>query len=154
MNLIPRKNAQVPKDLFHDLLDIQRDISDLFDFSLFGRPKGTGFTGDGWAPAVDVRETRDNVIVKADLPGMEKEKISVSIHDGVLTLKGEKKEESETKGENFFRAERAYGAFYRAISLPTVVDEEKAKAVYKNGVLELTLPKTEAKDSSRKIEIE
>ncbi|MCS7150033.1 MAG: Hsp20/alpha crystallin family protein [Caldimicrobium sp.] len=108
-----------------------------------------------WAPAVDVSETEDAIIVKADLPGVKPEDIEINIVDNVLTLKGEKKREVEEKKENFYRVERFYGSFMRAIQLPTEVEIEKVKAQYKDGVLKVCLPKKpEEKKKVIKVEVE
>ncbi len=96
-----------------------------------------------WMPSVDIAETKDEIKVKAEVPGMTKEDISISLADNVLTLRGEKKQEKEEKGKTFYRMERSYGSFARSFSLPTAVLANKVKAVYKDGVLEITLPKSE-----------
>lgn len=108
-----------------------------------------------WTPAVDVSETEDAVIVKADLPGVKPENIEINIVDNVLTIKGEKKREVEEKKESFYRVERFYGSFMRSIQLPTEVEIDKVKAQYKDGVLKITLPKKpEEKKKVIKIEVE
>ena len=96
-----------------------------------------------WSPAVDVYDNKDNLVIKADLPGIKQNEINVSVEDDILTIKGEKKKETEVKEDNFYRLERAYGSFERSFTLPTNVDASKIKAAYKDGVLELTLPKKE-----------
>jgi HSP20 family protein len=96
-----------------------------------------------WLPSVDIAETKDDLIVKAEVPGMTKEDISISLSDNVLTLRGEKKKEKEEKGKTFYRTERCYGSFVRSFTLPAPVLANKVKAVYKDGVLEITLPKSE-----------
>ena len=101
-----------------------------------------------WAPALDVSETRDAVMVKAEVPGMESTDIHLSLQDQVLTLKGEKKLEQEEKEEHYYRAERTYGAFARAIRLPAPVDGSKVTATFKNGLLTVTLPKAAAAKSN------
>jgi len=101
-----------------------------------------------WAPALDVSETRDAVMVKAEVPGMESTDIHLSLQDQVLTLKGEKKLEQEEKEEHYYRAERTYGAFARAIRLPAPVDGSKVAATFKNGLLTVTLPKAAAAKSN------
>jgi HSP20 family protein len=101
-----------------------------------------------------VHDSKDNLVVRADLPGLKKEDIEVSIQDGILVIRGEKKEEAERKGNGAVRTERFYGSFHRAVSLPAAVDDAKVKASYKNGVLELTLPKKEeAKPKQIKIDL-
>jgi HSP20 family protein len=94
-------------------------------------------------PAVDVYEQDDEVVVKAEIPGMSKEDIEVNLSDSVLTLKGEKKKEEEIKERGYYRCERSFGAFSRTIRLPSEVKTDQAKATFKDGVLEVRLPKTE-----------
>ena len=96
-----------------------------------------------WAPLVDVTETKDEVIVRAEVPGMTKEDISVTLQEDVLTLRGEKKQEKRELDAAFHRLERSYGSFVRSFTLPTLVQADKAKADYKDGVLTITLPKAE-----------
>jgi HSP20 family protein len=108
----------------------------------------------GLTPALDVYEDKDNIIVKADLPGLTKDDIEISLQDNVLTLRGEKKRDSEVKEENYYRLERSYGTFNRSFELPTSVDASKIEATFKNGVLQITLPKTEeAKPKKIKINV-
>jgi HSP20 family protein len=96
-----------------------------------------------WMPAVDIYETKDAVCVRAELPGVDKEAVSVEVKDGVLALRGERKFEKEVKEENYHRVERSYGTFHRSFSLPSSVDGERVTARMKDGVLEVTLPKRE-----------
>lgn len=154
MNLIPyRKNRET--SLFGDLLDIQKEMNKLFDFSLDRWGDRHAAAEEAfWAPAVDIHDSKENLIVKADIPGVDKENIDVTVHDGVLSIRGEKKEFNETKKDGALRTERFYGSFLRQIALPTAVDDAKIKASYKNGVLELTLPKKEeAKPKQIKVDI-
>jgi HSP20 family protein len=95
-----------------------------------------------WAPAMDVSETKDAVMVKAEVPGMESKDIQLSLQDQILTLKGEKKQEREETEEHYYRMERSYGAFVRTVRLPATVDGSKAAATFKNGLLKVTLPKS------------
>jgi HSP20 family protein len=107
------------------------------------------------APAVDVYEEKDEIVVKAELPGMDKSDIEVNLSDSQLTLKGEKKKEEKIEKENYFRSERSYGAFIRSVGLPTDVQADKVKASFKNGILEVRLPKTEeAKAKEIKVKVE
>ncbi|HAL62313.1 MAG TPA: molecular chaperone [Chloroflexi bacterium] len=94
-----------------------------------------------WAPRVDMFDRADKVIVKAELPGVKKEDIDISITGGVLTIKGERRAEEEIKDEDYYCCERFRGTFYRAIQLPTDVETEKIEANYADGILEITLPK-------------
>lgn len=159
MKLIPwrRRETAVLQPL-NEIEILQDEMNKLFDFSIsraFGNnsSKDTLFQSN-WGPAVDVYESDDDFLVKADLPGMEKNDIDISVHDGILTIKGEKKLEKEYKDKSYIRAERYYGSFTRSIEIPSEVDAEKVKASYKNGVLELLIPKKEeAKPKQIKIEV-
>jgi HSP20 family protein len=106
-------------------------------------------------PAVDLFEEKDEIVVKAELPGIEKDQIEVNVADHQLTIKGEKKKEEEVKEKDYYRCERSYGSFLRTLELPKDVHADKVKAVFKNGVLEVRLPKTEeAKAKEIKVKIE
>jgi HSP20 family protein len=96
-----------------------------------------------WSPSVDIFETEGDIVVKAELPGMDRKDITLHLENNVLTLRGERKFEKETKEENYHRIERSYGNFSRSFSIPTTVDEEKIRADYKDGVLKIILPKKE-----------
>jgi HSP20 family protein len=140
MKLIPIKNSKRWLDPFSSLEDVRSEMNRLFDESLFKLPKGTN--GDTpWSPAVDIIDQKDNILVKADLPGLTKDQIDVNVQDDVLLIKGEKKEEKEIKEKDYVRTERTYGSFYRSFVLPTAVDAKNVKASYKDGVLEIVLPK-------------
>jgi HSP20 family protein len=97
----------------------------------------------GWTPTLDVYEEKDHFIVKAELPGMKKEAIEVSFYDGGLSISGERKSETNYEDAEVYRAERFFGRFQRTVTLPTPVAVDKAKASYMDGVLTVTLPKTE-----------
>ena len=106
-------------------------------------------------PTVDVFEEKDDIVVKAELPGIEKDKIEVNLTDRTLTIKGEKKKEENIKEENYYRAERSYGSFLRTLELPNEVRADKVKASFKNGILEVRMPKTEeAKAKEVKVKVE
>lgn len=106
-------------------------------------------------PVVDVFEEKDDIVIKAELPGITKDNIEVNLTDHMLTIKGEKKKEEEIKEENYYRAERAYGSFVRTLELPKDVHSDKIKASFKNGILEVRLPKTEeAKTKEIKVKVE
>ncbi len=96
-----------------------------------------------WAPVVDVSENSDEVIVRAEVPGMTKEDIKVTVSDGTLTLTGDKKQEKIDKEENYYRSERSFGSFARTFSLPSTINADKIKAQYKDGVLTVHMPKVE-----------
>jgi HSP20 family protein len=94
-----------------------------------------------WAPPVDIFERQDQLVIRAEVPGVQKEDMDVRIENGVLTLHGERKQDTDVKEECTLRMERVYGAFTRSFSLPTTVDAARVAAVYKDGVLEVTVPK-------------
>ena len=107
------------------------------------------------APAVDLFEEKDDIVVKAELPGMDKDNIEVNLTDNMLTIKGEKKKENEVKEEKYYRCERSYGSFVRNIEIPKAVHVDKVKASFKNGILEVRVPKTEeAKRKEVKLKVE
>jgi HSP20 family protein len=94
-------------------------------------------------PAVDVYDEKDDVVIKAEIPGLSKEDLSVQVTDSTLTIKGEKKREEEVKEDNYYRCERSFGSFTRAVALPCDVKADQVKASFKNGVLDVRMPKTE-----------
>jgi HSP20 family protein len=106
----------------------------------------------GWAPAVDIQENETEYVVKADLPEVKKEDVKVGVEDGILTVEGERKQEKEEKGTKFHRVERSYGKFVRRFALPTEVETDKAQAEFKDGVLNVHLPKA-AKAKARSVEV-
>jgi HSP20 family protein len=108
---------------------------------------------DEWSPSVDVSETKDALLVKAEVPGMDAKDIDISLSNDVLTIKGKKEQEKEEKEENYHRIERSYGSFTRSIRLPREVQSDKIKASYKNGVLTINLPKSgEGKEIKIKVD--
>jgi HSP20 family protein len=123
------------------------EVSDRLN-RMFARParrtngKETMTVAD-WAPTVDISETDGEYQIKAEIPDVKKEDVKVTVEDGVLTIQGERKQEKEEKGKRYHRIERSYGSFVRSFSLPDVIDEEKVKAEFKDGVLSLHLPKSE-----------
>jgi len=126
------------------LARLQDDMNDLFHrfFDDWDAPL-TSWRSETWWPALDVSEQDDKVVVKAEMPGMKHDDIELSVMNGTLTINGEKKESQEDKGEGYYHSERRYGTFRRDIALPASVDSEKVEATYKDGVLTVTLPKTE-----------
>ena len=106
------------------------------------------------SPSVDMLDKKDEIVVKADIPGVDKENINISLTDNTITIKGEMKKEEEVKEEDYYYAERSYGSFSRTLNLPTKVQPDKVKASFKNGILEVHLPKAEeAKPKEVKIEV-
>ena len=107
-----------------------------------------------WTPAVDIYETENELVVKADLPEVDPKSVGIQLENGTLTVKGERRFEEQKNGKGFHRIERSYGSFVRAFSLPETVDAEKVKADYKNGVLTIALPKKEvAKPKTINVEV-
>lgn len=135
---------------FRDLMSMRDDFDRLFE-GFFGRMPA--IREDFWAPCVDIVENNGNIEVKAEIPGMKKEDIKVTVRDNVLSIAGERKQEKETKEKTFHRIESYYGKFSRRIQLPSEVEADKIKATYKDGVLNITLPKPESA-KPKKIDVE
>jgi HSP20 family protein len=135
--------AAVKWEPLRDLLSIQDRMNKLFEQTLSRSRAEEGIAASIWTPAVDIYETPDTIMIQAELPGLSTGDIEIGIHDNTLTLKGERRFAKEVQEENYLRIERAYGAFQRLFTLPTTVQQEKIRAVFKDGVLELTLPKAE-----------
>jgi len=133
-----RDLATLPSDLF----GIQREMNRMFDGFFHGtRDEDSALMA--WTPAVDIAEHDDEYIVKVELPGINKEDVKITLESNILTIRGEKKQEKETKKENYHRVERSYGTFQRSFTLPTTVKSDKIDASYKDGVLSVFLPKAE-----------
>ena len=137
----------VRREPYRDLMGLQDRMNRLFGESYRGVAARTGddewALGGSWAPAVDIFEKEGNIVLTAELPGIETKDVDIKVENNVLTLQGERKFDKELQKENFHRVERAYGSFTRSFTLPNVVDTEKIKAEFKDGVLKLTLPKRE-----------
>ena len=138
MSMLPTR-TRLTLDPLHELTRVENRIRRLFDepfaFPILAEPVA-------WAPAVDVTEADGSLVFTAELPGMKKEDVEVDLANGVLTIRGEKKEEAERKDGDVHVTERSYGAFRRAFTLPGPVDEAKVQAEFKEGVLRVTLPRT------------
>ncbi|MDO9582784.1 MAG: Hsp20/alpha crystallin family protein [Desulfomicrobium sp.] len=136
--------------------DPWREIEDMFDryTKAVGWPRGgqEALSSSDWTPRVDIAETETEFLIKADIPGVEKEHVKVSLENGVLTIQGERKTEKEEKDKKFHRVERFTGTFMRRFTVPENVDAEGIKAVFKDGMLHLHLPKTE-KSGAKAIDI-
>ncbi|HET6272190.1 MAG TPA: Hsp20/alpha crystallin family protein [Bacteroidota bacterium] len=127
-----------------DILNMQREINKMFNGFFRGDTQDDGsLVPSVWTPAVDVAEHENQYVVKVELPGVTKDDVKITMQENVLTIRGEKKQETETKDSNFHRVERSYGSFQRSFSLPTHVKNEKIEASYKDGILTVTLPKAE-----------
>ena len=127
-----------------ELEDIQAGLNRFFNDAQLRRPEVNGPFFADWAPAVDIQETDNEYLIKAELPEVKKEDVKVEVVDGVLTIGGERTQEKEEKGKKFHKVERLYGTFVRQFALPTEVDAAKVQAEYKDGMLSVHLPKTAA----------
>ena len=147
--------ALIRWDPFREMSALQERMNRLFsDVRAQAPVRGEEIVQGAWVPAVDIFETNEAIVLKAELPGITAQDISVEVKDNTLTLKGEKKFEKEVKEENYHRVERSYGSFQRAFTLPGTIHQEKVKAKFKDGILEITLPKVEeTKPKQIKVEI-
>jgi HSP20 family protein len=150
MNLIRIQRPEAWVSPFDRLTNLRDEINRLFDVPYGDLGRETEFF-TGWSPALDVYEDKDNLIVKAELAGLKKEEIELSLHDNTLTISGERKERAEKEGE-VSRSERFFGRFQRTVTLPKPVDANKVNARYKDGILTITLSKTE-ESKPRQIEV-
>jgi HSP20 family protein len=142
----PKLMARTP---FRELARLEREMEEMFG-RLPAWPWGE--SERGWAPAVDMIDRKDEIVLRADLPGLSEKDVEVTVQDSTLTIKGERKAETEEKKDDYYYCERSYGTFMRSLTLPTGVDPDKIKATFRNGVLEVHLPKApEAK--GKKIEV-
>jgi HSP20 family protein len=116
------------------------------DFSNYGFN-----VSDNFSPRIDISEEKNNIIVEAEIPGVKKDNIKITLQDNILTIEGEKKKETEEKEKNYYRSERIYGSFKRSFTLPVDVDSEKVDAKFENGTLRITLKKMEEKTKTEKI---
>ncbi|MBN1940458.1 MAG: Hsp20/alpha crystallin family protein [Candidatus Aminicenantes bacterium] len=128
-------------DPFRDVVTLREKMNRLFEDSLAQKGEDKDMISSNWAPAVDIYETANELVLTAEIPGIEEKDIEIKVEDNTLTLKGERKFEKETKEENFHRIERSYGSFFRAFSLPNSIDPEKILAEHENGVLKIVMPK-------------
>ena len=144
--------AIVRWDPARELDSLQGEVNRLFD-GFFGTRGSGNANGNGvmrrWVPAMDLVESGDELVLRADLPGMSEDDVAIEIKDNVLTITGERRAEHEEKDETFFRAERAFGSFTRALSLPEGVDPDAVSAQFTDGVLEVRVPKPEERRPHR-----
>ena len=133
---------------FRDIAQMQSEMGRLFDGLFESRGRGS----EGWIPALDVWETENDIVYAFDLPGLAESEISIEVADDTLTVTGERSRSTEEQGERFFRFERRYGSFSRAVGLPAGLDESKIAASYANGVLEVRVPKP-AEAKPRRIQL-
>lgn len=132
---------------------VQDDIDRAFDRLLRNWWSPAAFSEFDWNPSVDIAETESEIVVKADVPGVSRDDIDITVDNNQLIISGEKKHETEEKEKNYYRMERRYGSFRRVFALPSTADTDKIKAGYDKGVLTVTIPKAEVA-KGRKVEIE
>jgi HSP20 family protein len=153
------QGGRLPSRYFDPFQAFRGEMDRLFDDFLAGVPALSNLrqslpTGQVITPALDVKETEKELVVKADLPGIDEKDVQLTLQNGVLSIRGEKKSERKDERENFHLVERSYGSFQRAIRLPDTVDEDKVEARFDKGVLTITLPKRpEMVKAQKKIEI-
>ncbi|MGV8056944.1 MAG: Hsp20/alpha crystallin family protein [Smithellaceae bacterium] len=146
-NLLPTVGRKNQSQDDHPFYSLQREMNSLFDDFFRGfdiAPRGFYGSGLGvFTPSVDVKENEKEFIIKAELPGVDEKEVEVTVTDDAVIIKGEKKEEKEGKGKNYYYMERSYGAFNRVIPLSAETESGKAEASFKNGVLNITIPKSQ-----------
>jgi HSP20 family protein len=144
----------VPWERTKTLSKLRKEMDDLWG-RFFGDTGFPGFSETVWGPPLDVKETKENIVVTAEIPGLSAKDVEVTISGDLLTIKGEKKQEKEEKEESYHLIERRYGSFSRSVRLTSEVDPKNVKASHKEGILTITLPKSEkAKEKQIKINVE
>jgi len=127
-------------DPYRDVVTLRERMNRLFDDAFSSREQGD-LTAGTWSPSVDIHEKDKELVLTAEIPGVKEEDVDVEIEDNVLTLRGKKEFEKETKEDDYHRIERSYGSFYRSFTLPTNVDQDKIEANFDDGLLRITMPK-------------
>ncbi len=143
MSLVRWSPAQDLAAFPSDVLNIQREINRMFNSFFRRETEDESLATTAWNPAVDIAEHDDEYVVRVELPGVAKDDVKVVIQENMLAIRGEKKQEKDTKGSNYHRVERSYGTFQRSFSLPSNVKGDKIDASFKDGVLNIVLPKAE-----------
>jgi len=145
-------NGITRRDPFRNLSTLQEQVNRLFEGSFPAQGDKSALTT--WSPAVDIYETENELVLKADLPDINEKDLDVRVENNMLTIHGERKFEQKVKEENYLRVERSYGSFSRSFSLPSTINTESIKAEYKNGTLTVELPKrAESKPKQVKINV-
>jgi HSP20 family protein len=139
-------------DPFRDLVTLRDKMNRLFEDAATGRGEEKELISSSWAPAIDIYEDETQLVLTAEVPGINEKDVEIKIEDNLLSIQGERKLEKETKEENYHRIERAYGSFYRSFTLPNYIDQDKIRAEHENGVLKITMPK-KAELKPRKVKI-
>ncbi len=141
--------AMIKWDPFRDLVSIQDRMNKLFEQTLSKSRSDEAASATTWTPAVDIYETAETIVIKAELPGVAREDVDIQIQDSTLVLKGERRFSKDVQEESYLRIERTYGPFHRSFTLPATVQQDNVRAVMRDGVLELVLPKAESARSKR-----
>lgn len=141
--------ALVRWDPTRELDVLQSDMNRLFDTFFQGRGLGRSSAGQRWVPPMDLVETEDEFVLRADLPGLGEDDVDIEVKDHVLTISGERRSEHSEKGEGFYRVERSFGRFSRSLDLPTGIDASSVSAEFDRGVLEVHIPKPEEHQPTR-----
>ena len=139
-------------DPFRDLRNLQEEVNRLFTGNVGRTFDDEGIARGSWSPSVDIYENKEQIVLEAELPGMNREDFDLTVENNVITLRGERRFEKKEDTDNYHRVERAYGSFTRSFTLPNTVSGDGAAADYRNGVLRVTLPKRE-ETKARRIEI-
>jgi HSP20 family protein len=139
-------------DPFRDLRTLQDEVNRLFSTNITRAFGDEGIARGAWNPSVDIYENKDQIVLEAELPGMNREDFDLTVENNVITLRGERRFEKKDEGDNYHRVERSYGSFTRSFTLPQTVSADSAQAEYRNGVLRVTLPKRE-EVKARRIEV-
>ena len=137
--------------LSEEMFDMRRQINRMFDNLFRGEAPDPADLGSDWNPSVDIAERESEYVVRVELPGVNKDDVRITLEDSHLTIRGEKKQEKESKEANYHRMERSYGSFQRSFALPASVKADKIEASYRDGILTVTLPKA---DEARRKQIE
>ena len=145
-------SAITRRDPFLNLSSLQEQVNRMFESAFPGRGDASAMTA--WAPSVDIYETENELVLKADLPDVSEKDLDIRVENNMLTIRGERKFEQKVKEENYLRIERTYGSFSRSFSLPNTINTEAIKADYKNGVLTVEIPKrAESKPKQVKVNV-
>lgn len=128
-------------DPFRDLATLRERMNRLFEEAYSSRGEEKDMVSSAWNPSVDIYEKENEIVLKAEVPGIDENDIEIKIEDNTITLNGERKFEKETKEENYHRIEQSYGSFYRSFTLPQNINQDKIKAESENGILKITMPK-------------
>lgn len=128
-------------DPFRDLVTLREKMNRLFEEAFTSRGEEKDLVASTWTPSVDIYETESDLVLTAEVPGIDENDVEIKIEDNTLTIKGDRNFEKETKEENYHRIERSYGSFYRSFTLPRNIDQDKIKAENENGILKVIMPK-------------